>query len=156
MKNLIHKVNSLLKQKRITVSVAESCSGGLLSYLLTKIPGSSKYFILGIVAYSNMAKQTVLKIPKKTLLKHGAVSKDVCLKMAKAVRIISKSDYGIGITGIAGPTGDTQDKSIGTVFISLSSEKVTLCRKFRFSGNRETVVLKTVTASLKLIKKYIA
>lgn len=102
--------------------MAESCTGGLLSNLLTQIPGSSKYFILGVVAYSNQAKENILKIPRDIIVKKGAVSKNVAELLAKAVRLMAKTDFGIGITGTAGPTGGSREKPVGTVFIAIDTK----------------------------------
>ena len=150
--NQLHK--SLLKSKK-TVAVAESCTGGEVSKLLTQIPGSSQYFILGVVAYSNKAKEALLRIPRFVILKNGAVSKVVACAMAQSLRKIAKTDFGIGVTGIAGPTGATAQKPVGTVFIALDSKNKKICKEFQFSGSRTTVRKKTALKSLELLKKYL-
>ncbi len=131
--NQIHK--SLLKNKK-TIAVAESCTGGFLSNLLTKTSGSSQYFILGIVAYSNKAKESILKIPSSLIAREGAVSQSAALAMARQIRKIAGADFGIGITGIAGPKGGTAQKPVGTVFIALNSKNKKIAKKFLLQGSR--------------------
>jgi nicotinamide-nucleotide amidase len=150
--NQIHK--SLIKNKK-TVAVAESCTAGLVSTLLTQISGSSEYFILGTVVYSNRTKESVLKVPSRLIARKGAVSQDIAKKMAQAVRKLAKTDFGIGITGIAGPTGATPHKSIGTVFIAIDSKDKKICRRFLFKGNRNTIRQKAALKSLELLKPLI-
>jgi len=104
MQPLVSQIHNLLIKKRKTIAVAESCTGGLTCSLLTHLSGSSSYFILGIIAYSNKVKEAILRIPASLISEKGAVSQDIALRMAASVRILSRSDFGIGITGIAGPT----------------------------------------------------
>ena len=148
--NQIHK--SLIKSKK-TLAVGESCSGGLLSHLLTSIPGSSEFFLLGVVAYSNAAKTKILKVPHSIILRYGAVSKRVAVGMARNIRIIAGADFGIGITGIAGPGGKTPGKPVGTVFIAVTSRKKSNCRKFHFKGNRAYIKRVSALSSLQLLKE---
>jgi nicotinamide-nucleotide amidase len=148
--NQIHK--SLIKSKK-TLAVSESCSGGLLSHLLTSIPGSSGFFLLGVVSYSNAAKTKVIKVPRSMILRYGAVSKRVAVAMAKNIRIIAGADFGIGITGIAGPAGNAPGKPVGTVFIAVTSRKKAICRKFHFKGNRAYVKRESALRSLRLLKE---
>src|SRR3989338_8151818 len=150
MDTIIGQIHHLLIKNRKNIAVAESCTGGLLSNLLTQTPGSSQYVILGIVAYSNQSKQGLLKIPTSLIAKKGAVSKEVALKMAESVRTLAKTDFGIAVTGIAGPTGGTKEKPQGTVFIALSGKNKKLCRKFYFKGNRSTIRRKTALKALEL------
>ena len=145
----------LLIQKKLTLAVAESCTGGLISKLLTDIPGSSEYFKLGLVVYSNTAKSKFLKIPLSLIKIKGAVSKEVALLLAKNVRNIAKTDLGLGITGIAGPGGGTKDKPVGLVFIAISSTKKTIVKKFNFKGNRHQIRQKSASETLSLISKLI-
>jgi len=123
----------------ISVAVAESCTGGLLSCLLTSLPGSSAYFRLGVVTYSNSAKSKLLKIPEKMIEKEGAVSAYTAQKMSKAVRALASSGISAAITGIAGPSGGRPDKPVGTVFIAVSNAKRTICRRFLFRGARPSI-----------------
>jgi nicotinamide-nucleotide amidase len=152
MQDIVNHIHKLLIKNKKTIAVAESCTGGQLSNLLTQVSGSSAYFILGVVAYSNQAKATILNIPPAIIAKEGAVSKDVATVMAEAVRKIAKTDLAIGITGIAGPTGATGKKSVGTVFIAINSKRKKLCKKFYFKGNRLTIRKKTALKSLELLK----
>ena len=147
----INQIHKLLVKSKKTVAVAESCTSGLLSNFLTQIPGSSKYFILGVVVYSNKAKESILKIPANIIAKRGAVSKNVAELLAKSVRLIAKADFGIGITGIAGPSGGSKEKPVGTVFIAIDSKNKRLCKKFIFTGNRLTVRKKAVLKALELL-----
>jgi len=144
----IHK--KLLKQGK-TIAIAESCTGGLLCGQLTKNPGASNYFLLGVVAYSNKSKEAILQIPAKLISKYGAVSRQVAISMAKNIRKKSKADLGISITGLAGPTGATINKPIGTVFICLSVKNKNICRAFSFPGSRKEIRKKTIQEALRLL-----
>lgn len=155
MNNVIKKIHRLLIKKSKTLAVAESCTGGLLSGLLTQITGSSQYFILGVVTYSNKAKEVVLKIPRSLITKKGAVCAQVCLRMAQSVRKLAKADFGIGITGIAGPTGGSSQKPVGTVFIAIESKSKKLCKKFHFTGSRSTIRKKATLKALELLYAHI-
>jgi PncC family amidohydrolase len=143
-------------QKRLinsgkTVATAESCSGGLLSCWLTSKAGSSAYFILGLVVYSNRSKQKILAIPAKTISRFGAVSRQTALSMAKNVRRLSGADFGISITGIAGPSGAVPGKPAGTVFVGLSSGKLDICRRFLFPGGRLRVRKQAASEAMRLL-----
>ena len=153
MEILIDKIHKLLIRRKKSVAVAESCTGGLLSKLLTERSSSSRYFILGITAYSNKAKESVLKIPASLIKKYGAVSEVVAIKMAKSVRKLAKTDYGVSITGIAGPTGGTPVKPVGTVFITVATKNKTLCKKFKFSGNRLSIRTKSAIKAIGILKR---
>ncbi len=156
MKQLILKqIHNLLLKKQKTVSTAESCTGGMLSAMLTHNSGSSKYFILGIVSYSNKAKNTLLGIPNSIILKKGAVSYETARKMAQAARTLGKSDFGIGITGIAGPKGATPKKPVGTVFIAIDFKSKKLCEKFNFKGSRNNIRKQATLKALKLLKLFL-
>lgn len=146
-------VAQLLFKNKKTLSVAESCTGGLLTNRLTNISGSSKYLIASVIAYSNKAKTEVLKLPKDIIQKYGAVSKETALFMAKNIKRKTKSDLGISITGIAGPTGGTKEKPVGLVYISLITEKQQMTKEFHFTGSRETIKLKSTQAALDIIRK---
>ena len=139
MGNQIQGLHSLLIRKGKTVAVAESCTGGLVSEILTQTPGSSSYFLLGVVAYSNAAKANILKVPRRIIAQKGAVSQEVAILLAAKVRKISHANCGIGITGIAGPQGGRPGKPVGTVFIALHGDNRQICRKFVFTGNRDTI-----------------
>jgi len=153
MRKIIFKIHDLLIEKEKTIAVAESCTGGLLSALLTQVSGSSQYFMLGVTSYSNSAKATILKIPSMVIAKNGAVSKNVASRMAASVRKLAKTDLGIGITGIAGPTGNSPGKPVGTVFIAINSKTKKTCNKYIFKGNRKAIREKAALKSLELLKK---
>jgi PncC family amidohydrolase len=155
MKSLEKKVAQLLTRQKKTISVAESCSGGLIANRLTNIPGSSKYFKAAIIAYNNAIKTNQLKIPSKTISRNGAVSKEVALFMAKNIKKITKSDIGLGTTGIAGPTGATKTKPVGLVYIALAAKYYRVCKKFKFKGNRLAIKKQTSSSALKLLNDYL-
>jgi nicotinamide-nucleotide amidase len=152
MQSIAKQIHMLLLKKGKTIAVAESCTGGILCGLLTDISGSSGYFILGTVVYSNSSKNLLLKIPLSVIRKNGAVSKAVALEMADSVRRLAKSDYGIGITGIAGPSGATLRKPVGTVFIALSAKNKAICQRFIFKGNRTNIRKQAAFKALQLLK----
>jgi len=153
MQSLAKQVHLSLLKKRKTVAVAESCTGGLLCGILTSLPGSSAYLILGIVAYSNYAKTKLLGIHANLIGHKGAVSAEVAAKMAQAVRKIAKADFGIGITGIAGPTGGSASKPVGTVYIAVSTPKKTFCSRLQLRGSRSAIRRQSVLKSLQLLRK---
>ena len=150
-------LNEVLRKKKIKISVAESCSGGLISYNLTKLPGSSKYFIMGVICYSNESKIKFLKVKKETLLKYGAVSVETCKQMCNNLLKISKSNIAISITGIAGPDGGSTQKPIGLVYIGIASEKKIEIKKFLYSKklSRINIQQETLKSTIKLIKDHI-
>ena len=152
LKDLTHRIHNQLIKKNKTISVAESCTGGLLSSLLTSLPDSSHYFLFGAVTYSNESKTKILSIPSKTIAKYGAVSQEIAKLMAHNIRRkFPASDFGLSITGIAGPGGATPGKSIGTVYICLAAGRKQICRKFNFSGNRGAIRKKSAEAALRLL-----
>jgi len=152
MVNLNLDIKRLFTKKNYTLSVAESSSGGLLSHLVTNIPGSSQYFILGVIAYSNAAKTSILKIPRKIIFKNGAVSSKVARLMASSVKKLAKSDFGIGITGIAGPGGGSKSKPVGTVFIAIDGPAKKICQRFSFKGSRLAIKKAAAQTALRLLK----
>jgi len=135
-KELLNKVSINLKKQKLTVAIAESCTGGLIAHTLTNISGSSDYFDRGIVSYSNNAKMELLDVPENLFKKYGAVSEQVAKAMAEGIRRSSKVDIGISTTGIAGPTGGTKEKPVGLVYIAISASENTVVKKFQFSGDR--------------------
>ncbi len=149
------KVAQLLINDRLTLATAESCTGGLLASRLTDVPGSSAFFQAGITTYSNEAKVRVLNIPKTLLKKKGAVDEEVALLMAKNVRRLFKTHYGIGITGIAGPDGGTKTKPVGLVYIAVATNSEALCVKCVFDGTRSAIKRKASTQALKLLLEFI-
>ena len=149
---LEHQIGVLLRKIGKTVSVAESCTGGLLSHRITNVPGSSDYYERGVVCYSNQSKTDILHVSPETLKKFGAVSKQTATEMAKGIKQISGTDIGLAVTGIAGPGGGTPEKPVGTVFICLASNEEVSCREFRFKGKREEIKLRTSEAALTMFK----
>ena len=155
MKKLSRKVVKLLSKKRLKISFAESCTGGLLSSSITSISGSSKVFTLGLVTYSNQAKTNILKVPKKIIMKHGAVSYETCLSMVKNLYKISRTNISISITGVAGPNGGTKQKPVGLVFIGVKKGNKTLVKKFLFKNRtRNSIQRSTVNRALSLILSF--
>jgi len=146
--NKIHK--ELLKQGK-TISVAESCTGGLLCAELTKKAGASGYFLLGMITYSNNSKEKMLQVPARFISRHGAVSRQVAISMARNIRRKTKADLGISVTGIAGPAGATANKPVGTVFICLSAKNKDICRAFSFLGSRQDIRKKSTQEALRLL-----
>ena len=152
MKQLSKTIVNLLKKKKLKISFAESCTGGLLSSSITSISGSSKVFALGLVTYSNKAKINFLKVPKKIITKHGAVSYETCLYMVKNLSKISKTNISISITGIAGPKGGTTTKPVGLVYIGIKKENKIVIKKFLFKNKKRILIQKaTVNKALNLI-----
>ena len=147
-------VGSLLRSHQSTLSVAESCTGGLVAHRLTNIPGSSDYFERGVVAYSNRAKVEMLKVPQTLLEQFGAVSIPVAEKMAEGVRSLSQSTLGLGITGIAGPGGGSPEKPVGTVCIALASPKGTVAKQYQFWGERDRIKAISAHTGLDWVRRY--
>ncbi len=157
LNNQLKKLTALLKKKKLKVAAAESCTGGLICYNLTKIPGSSKYFMMGVVSYSNKSKIDLLKVRQKTLTKYGAVSTETCKEMCKNLLKISKTNIAISVTGIAGPDGGTKKKPIGLVYIGICSKKKLEIIKFSFNKklSRINIQNQTLIKTIKLIKNHI-
>ena len=156
MKNLANKIVNKLIKKKLKVSFAESCTGGLLSSSITSISGSSKVFSLGLVTYSNTAKIKILKVPKKIISEYGAVSKECCLSMVKNLSKISKADISISITGIAGPNGGTKLKPVGLVYIGIKKGNKLMTKKNLFKNKNRIFIQKVaVNTVLNLINRII-
>ena len=155
MRKLSQKVVKLLTKKKLKISFAESCTGGLLSSAITSISGSSKVFTLGLTAYSNQAKISMLKVPKNIITKQGAVSYETCLSMVKNLSRISKTNISVSITGIAGPKGGTKQKPVGLVFIGIKKGNKTLVKKYFFKNKKRISIQKAaVIKSLNLILSF--
>lgn len=152
-KKLNETIFEVLEKKNIKISLAESCTGGGLSYELVKVPSISKYFLGGMVVYSNEAKEKILGVKGETLKKFGAVSAETAREMAQKVRKKFKSDMGISITGIAGPEGGSAQKPVGTVYMGISTEDFTEAHRFQFSGSRERIQRFSINFALNLIRK---
>jgi len=152
---LSQKVVKLLTKKKLKISFAESCTGGLLSSYITSISGSSKVFTLGLVTYSNQAKINILKVPKRIIMKHGAVSYETCLSMVKSLHKISKTNISVSITGVAGPKGGTRQKPVGLVFIGIIKGNKILVKKYLFKNKKRNSIQKvTVNKALNLVLSF--
>ena len=152
--SLNKKVVSLLIKKKLKLAIAESCTGGMLSSVITSISGSSKIFSIGLVTYSNQAKINILKVPQKIIKKFGAVSAQCCLAMVNNLNKISKSKVCVSITGIAGPKGGSKQKPVGLVFIGIRVGKKVIINKFNLKNKgRVFIQRQTVKKALNLILK---
>ncbi len=151
--SLEQMVGKLLKEKKKTVSTAESCTGGYISHLLTKVAGSSEYYIGSVISYAYEIKETELGVPHDIILKHGAVSQPVVEQMAKAIREKYKTDYAISASGIAGPGGGTEEKPVGTVWVAVATPTKIISEKFLFGANRERNIQKTANVAINMLKK---
>ena len=143
MKKISHKIIKLLKNKKIKISIAESCTGGMVSSSITSVSGSSKVFTLGMVTYSNETKIKVLNISKKIIKKHGAVSEKVCFDMVKNVGKIGRSNMSVSVTGIAGPSGGTRKKPVGLVYIGIKKNSEVKIKKYLFKNKGRAYIQKT-------------
>ena len=156
MRKLSQNIVRLLTKKRLKISFAESCTGGLLSSAITSVNNSSKVFTIGLVTYSNQSKIDILKVSKNIIKKHGAVSYDVCFFMVKNLNKISKTDISVSITGIAGPKGGTKKKPVGLVFIGIKKGNKTIVRKYLFKNKKRISIQRTtVMKALNLILNFI-
>ena len=152
----IDKLHKKLIKKKYTISVAESCTGGLLSSELTKLSESSKYFNMGLITYSNIAKINILQINRKIIDKYGAVSSECCRSMVKNLSKISKSKINLSITGIAGPNGGTKEKPVGLIYIGVKKGNKILIIKNLFGKKKRTIIQKnTVKKCINLLLKII-
>ena len=152
MNDFSSKVVRILTKKKLSVSFAESCTGGLLASTITSISGSSKVFNMGLITYSNNAKVKLLKVPKKTITKYGAVSHETCLSMVENLSKISKSNISISITGVAGPNGGTKQKPVGLVYVGLKKGRKTIIKKNLFKNKGRIFIQKTtVKKVLKMV-----
>ncbi len=143
---------NLLISKNLSLALAESCTGGLVAHRLTEVPGSSKFLKLGVVAYSREAKEKLLNVEHEILTKYGEVSKQTAEAMAIGVKKIAQTDYSLAITGIAGPSGATDTKPVGLVYIALAWENEVRCLKFNFAGKRETIKRRAAITALNLLR----
>ena len=148
-------VGRLLSERGLTLAIAESCTGGLISHMLTNISGSSKYFERGIISYSNASKVEILRVNEDTISEYGAVSLEVSRQMAEGVKSTSGTDLGLAVTGIMGPTGASIDKPIGLVYIGLCDEKVCTAKKFNFGDDRLLNKQRTAQAALDMLRRYL-
>jgi len=148
-------IGSQLQAADSTLSVAESCTGGLLGHRITNVSGSSRYFIMGVQAYSDAAKIQLLNIPSELIARHGAVSHEVALTMAAGIRARSGSDFSLAITGIAGPTGGTQEKPVGLVFTALAWDNGAEVKRNYFLGSRQTIKFRSAQKALDMLRRHL-
>ena len=152
MQLLSKKIVKILIKKKLTISLAESCTGGMVSSAITDISGSSSVFALGLIVYSNKSKAKLLKIPRNIIKKYGAVSKEICLNMVKNINKISKTNISLSVTGIAGPGGGTKKKPVGLVYVGIKKGNKIKVKKYLFKNKgRAYIRKKIVNTSLKLI-----
>jgi PncC family amidohydrolase len=149
------KTGRILKEKGLTIAVAESCTGGLIASRITNIGGASEYFEAGFITYSNKAKTSFLSVPEEIIDKYGAVSYETAKFMAEGVRNIAGVDIGVSVTGIAGPAGGTLEKPVGTVFVGLATGAGTFVSNFLFTGNRLEIKQQTSETALTLVVNYL-
>lgn len=148
-------LSNLLTSRSLTIAVAESCTGGLIGHIITGTPGSSAYFMGGIISYSNRAKCDLLGVSPVTLEQHGAVSDQTAKEMASGVKERFRSDIGLSVTGIAGPDGGSIEKPVGTVFMGFSFDEKVWAIKYLFRGSREEIKEQTAETALENIKRYL-
>ena len=152
MKELSKKVINLLRKKKLKISFAESCTGGMLASSITAIKGSSKIFTLGLITYSNQSKINILKVRRNIIIKHGAVSYETCLSMVKNLSLMSKTHISVSITGVAGPGGGTKSKPVGLVYIGVKKGKKILIKKYLFKSKKRKVIQRSsVNKALNLV-----
>jgi len=148
IQHLSKKAGNILAKKRMTLAVAESCTGGMIGVAITDVPGSSRYFPGGVIAYDNRIKRSVLKVPQATLDRHGAVSGQTVIAMARGVKRLFKTDCAIAVSGVAGPDGGTKDKPVGLVYIAVVARNIAKKYECSFSGTRAGIRRQTVEESL--------
>lgn len=146
-------VGPVLSRRAWHLTTAESCTGGLIAHRITNVSGSSNYFERGFITYSNEAKMEMLKVPEDVLIAHGAVSEPCARAMAEGARKTAGSEVGLSVTGIAGPSGGTPEKPVGTVFMALSLPSGTRCNRFQFQGGRIRIKEQTADAALEMLRE---
>lgn len=149
------RIDDLLLEKDLTISVCESCTGGMLGATITNIAGSSRYFLGGIIAYSDRVKKNVAGVSSGTLERYGAVSAQTAKEMAHAVKQRMKSDIGVAVTGVAGPGGGTAKKPVGLVYIAVAFREKMVVRRFLFAGGRQAVRRLSVQNALAVVREVI-
>jgi nicotinamide-nucleotide amidase len=148
-------VGRLLSERKQTIAVAESCTGGLIGAKITSVSGSSGYFERGVITYSNHAKTQLLNVPREMIERHGAVSEQVAILMAEGMRKLARTDYGLSVTGVAGPTGGTPQKPVGLVFVGFAHENDSFARKFVFGEDRNVNRERAAQAALNLVRLFL-
>jgi PncC family amidohydrolase len=149
------ELGTLFHELHMTLTVAESCTGGFLAHRVTNVPGSSAYFLGGFIAYSNKAKEECLGVRHETLMVHGAVSEETARAMARGARQRMGTDLGVSITGIAGPTGGTLEKPVGLVYIALAAQDGEWCQRRVWQGDRLQNKVQSVEAAMELVLSYL-
>jgi PncC family amidohydrolase len=149
------RIGRILRERRMKIAVAESCTGGLIANRITNIQGASDYFDMGFVTYSNDSKELYLFVPEEVIEEKGAVSSEVAKEMAEGVKETTEADVALSVTGVAGPGGGTPEKPIGTVYVGLASKDGTFVRKFLFSGDRLSIKEQTSEEALKMVLDYL-
>ena len=148
-------VGELLKERKKTLSTAESCTGGYISHLITSISGSSEYYLGSVISYANEIKENILGVSKQSIIEHGVVSRQVVTEMAKGVQGKLNTDYSIAVSGIAGPTGGSVEKPVGTTWIAIATPEKVVAKKFLFGEHRERNIRKTALMALDMLRKEI-
>lgn len=151
VRKLEEQVGALLAGRNLTLAVAESCTGGLLGSLLTDVPGSSRYFLGGVVAYHDTLKTALLDVPPAVIRQHGAVSAECALCMARGVRSLAGADIALSVTGVAGPDGGTPEKPVGTVYIGMVADNFEKVERFTWEGGRLDNKWHSVEAALQML-----
>jgi nicotinamide-nucleotide amidase len=149
------RIGRILRERRMKIAVAESCTGGLIANRITNIQGASDYFDMGFVTYSNDSKELYLFVPEEVIAEKGAVSSEVAKEMAEGLKETTEADVALSVTGVAGPGGGTPEKPIGTVYVGLASKDGTFVRKFLFSGDRLSIKEQTSEEALKMVLDYL-
>ena len=149
------RLGEKLRKRKMSLALAESCTGGLIGHRITQIPGASDYFLGGIVAYSNRAKEQILGVQAKTLEAHGAVSEATAIEMAQGARRLFSSDLGLSVTGIAGPSSDSSEKPIGLTWIAVSTAKGAWSQSHRWGGDRTTNKEQSASAALHFLEEHL-
>ncbi|HID88406.1 MAG TPA: CinA family protein [Anaerolineales bacterium] len=145
----------LLRERGLTLAVAESCTGGLIGHRITDVPGSSAYYVGSVTAYAYEAKEILLGVRHNTLYEHGAVSRETALEMARGIRRVLRADLGLAVTGIAGPGGGTEEKPVGLVYIALSAPEGEWVERHVWEGGRQANKAASAEAALDLVRRYL-
>jgi len=148
-------VGRLLTEQKQTIALAESCTGGLVAHRLTNVPGSSSYFIGGVVSYANEAKERMLGVSHRMLQEHGAVSEETAREMARRVRRRLQTDVALAVTGIAGPSGGTPEKPVGLTYIALAAKDLERCERYLWQGDRSANKEQSAEAALGMLREYL-
>jgi nicotinamide-nucleotide amidase len=148
-------IGKILTDRGFTISVAESCTGGLIGSMITDVPGSSRYFLGGIIAYSNQSKMEILNVSSRTITEHGAVSNQTVREMAGGIKRLFNSHLGLAVTGIAGPEGGSREKPVGTIFIGLAAEERIFTAGYRLHGTRGEIKQETARTALDYLRRYL-